>query len=165
MDHKPQTHRPRHVFAARRVRAAFDRSRLTFVCVVMCLSACTTIDETALAVFASNTPAAGLFAGRVMQGTASFARAREATLHLQSADAPRLACFGDMRLTATSSGVATLSCSNGQTLAIPFQLLSPLRGLGRVQAGGADYALTYGLTADTAAAYLGVPVERLGPTP
>jgi hypothetical protein len=131
----------------------------------MCLGACTSIDEAALGVFASNAPASGLFAGRVMQGHASFIRAREGSLYLQSTDGPSLACFGALRLTATLGGVANLSCSDGQSLAIPFQVLSPLRGAGRVQLGEAMFGLTYGLAAETASAYLGLPVERLLPAP
>ncbi len=134
-------------------------------CLALCIAACTTVDETALAVFASNAPASALLAGRVLQGHASFTRAREATLQLHSVDAPGLSCFGDLRMTATSSGVASLSCSNGQSVAIPFQVLSPLRGSGRTQAGDAHHALTYGLAPDMAAAYLGIPVERLGIPP
>ncbi len=131
----------------------------------LAISACTTVDEAALAVFASHAPAAVVVAGRLMQGTASFTRAREGTLHVQSADAPGLACFGEMRLTATSAGVASLSCSDGQAVSIPFQVLSPLRGTGRAQAGNTHYALTYGLAPDMAAAYLGVPVGRMLPAP
>jgi hypothetical protein len=126
---------------------------------------CATVKETASAVFASNAQATGLVGGRVLQGQVSFTRARSGWVHLQSVDAPSLACFGALDLTATSSGVATLSCSDGQSAAIPFQVLSPLRGAGRSQPGEAAYGLTYGLPADSAAAHLGVPVERLAPTP
>ena len=140
-------------------------ARRALACMALCVSGCTTVDETALAMFASNAQASALFAGRVMLGNASFTRAREGTLQLQSVDAPGLACFGPMRLTASSSGVANMSCSDGQTVAIPFQVLSPLRGAGRLQVGGVDYALTYGLAPDMAAAFLGLPVERMGTAP
>ena len=138
---------------------------LVLVALAACLGACTTIDETASAVFASNTPAAAVFGGRVLQGQASFTHARSGTVQLQSNDAPSLACFGPLRLTATSSGVASLSCSDGQTFAIPFQVLSPLRGSGRTQVGAAVFALTYGLQPDLAEAYLGLPEGRLVRTP
>jgi hypothetical protein len=159
---------PRHhpaMFARLRARRAFFRPLPLMPVLALCLGACTSIDEAALTVFASNAPASGLFAGRVMQGNANFIRAREGSLHLQSTEGPALSCFGALRLTATLGGVASLSCSDGQSVAIPFQLLSPLRGSGRVQVGEAMFALTYGLPAETASAYLGLPVERLLPAP
>jgi len=131
----------------------------------MGLTACSTVEETASYLLTSNTQATALIAGRVLQGQARFTDARQGTLHLQTDDAPGLACFGPIRFTATGSGVASLSCSNGESVAIPFQSLSPLRGAGREQAGDRVLALTYGLAPDLAATYLGVPVERLTRTP
>lgn len=125
------------------------------------LASCSAIDETASKVFSSNADATGVFAGRVLQGKANFTSAHEATIRLQSDDAPALSCFGSLRFTATSGGVAGFLCSDGSSVSMPFQSLSPLRGSGRGQIGHAAVALTYGLPPEMAAAYLGLPVERL----
>lgn len=129
--------------------------------ITVLLCGCSTIDQTASNVFSSNADASGVFAGRVLLGKANFTTAREGTVHLQSDEAPSLNCFGNLRFTATTSGVVGFSCSDGSSPAIPFQALSPLRGSGRTQVGSNVFALTYGLQPEMAAAYLAVPVERL----
>ena len=135
--------------------------RVSVAIALVCLSACSAIDETASAVLSSRADAAGVFAGRVLRGSASFANAHQASVQLQSDDTPRLNCFGTLRFTATTGGVAAFSCSDGQSVSIPFQSLSPLRGSGRMQVDGATFALTYGLQPAMAAAYLAIPAQRL----
>lgn len=125
------------------------------------VSACSTVEQTAADIFASRAPAGALVLGRVLQGQVSFSTARQATIHLQSSDSPALACFGALRFTASSSGVATLSCSDGMAVAIPFQALGPLRGTGRSQDGQAMVSMAYGLPADMLATYLGVSVDQV----
>lgn len=129
--------------------------------IMLLLSACSTVEQTAADIFASRTPAGVFFLGRVLQGQVSFTSARQATIHVQSNDSPALACFGAMRFTASSSGIATLSCSNGMAVAIPFQALGPLRGAGRSQDAQAMVSMAYGLPADMLATYLGVPVDQV----
>ena len=125
------------------------------------LAACSTVDEAASRLFSSNTDAAGVIAGRVMLGRANFTSAHEATIRLQSDDAPGLSCFGSLRFTATSGGVAGFLCSDGVAVSMPFRAISALRGAGRGQIGDNMVALTYGLEPDIAAAYLGLPAGRL----
>ena len=127
------------------------------------MAACSTVDEAAANVFASRTQATALHAGQVLQGQASFTAARAGTVQLQSATTPPLSCFGAIRYTATSSGVATLSCSDGAAVAVPFDAVGPLRGAGRVQLGAGVFSLTYGLPPDMVAAYLGVPLAQVQP--
>ena len=134
-------------------------------CALAGLASCSTMDEVTSVIVSSNARAAALLGNRVLQGQASFIQGRVGTLRLHSLDAPGLACFGPLQMTATSSGVATLACSDGQSIAIPFQVLSPMRGVGRSHLGEAVYGFTYGLSRDLAAAHLGVPVERLADGP
>ena len=141
-----------------------DRPPRRCLCAIALAAACTgctTLDETASNLFSSKTEVAAVFAGRVLQGQANFTSAREATVRLQSKDLPSLACFGALRFTATHSGVAGFSCSDGQMVSIPFQSLSPMRGSGRSQTGNSQFTLTYGLPPEMAAPYLGLPVEQL----
>jgi len=58
-----------------------------------------------------------------------------------------------------------MTCSDGQTAVVPFQLLGALRAAGRGAMGATVFALTYGLPPEMAAPYLGVGVERLARTP
>jgi len=57
--------------------------------------------------------------------------------------------------------VASLTCNDGQTAAVPFQMMGALRAAGRGMMGDTPAALTYGLPPEIAAPLLGVPVERL----
>ncbi len=127
------------------------------------LAGCSTVDETATRLFSSDTHAAGVFAGRLLQGKANFTSAREATIELEAMEPPALGCLGTLRFTSTGGGVAGFTCSDGLTVSVPFQSLSALRGSGRVQLGESTFALTYGLTPEMAGAYLAVPTARLAP--
>ena len=133
--------------------------------VALLLGACALLDDNVQNVFASRTGAAAMVSGRLLQGQISYTQPRMGTIHLQTPDAPTLACSGTLNLTATSSGVASLSCNNGQSASVPFQLLSPLRAAGRGTMGGASFALTYGLPPEMAAPFLGIAIERLLPPP
>ncbi|MCY7304626.1 MAG: hypothetical protein LH632_00450 [Rhodoferax sp.] len=125
------------------------------------LGACSTLDDTAQDILASRASAAGVVAGRLLQGKAIFNRPRAGNIHLHSSDAPSLDCAGTLTMTATHSGVANLSCNDGQTVLVPFQLLGPMRATGRGRMGDAVFSLTYGLPPDMAGPYLGVPAGRL----
>jgi hypothetical protein len=135
----------------------------TLAPLLLCLAACSTVDETATRLFSSDTHAAGVFAGRLLQGKANFTSAREASIRLQAMEPPDLSCIGTLRFTGTGGGVTSFTCSDGLTVSIPFQSLSALRGSGRVQVGASIFALTYGLTPEMAGAYLAVPAARLAP--
>lgn len=143
--------------------ASIFRTWPTLAPLLLCLAACSTIDETATSLFSSDTHAAGVFAGRLLQGKANFTSAREASIRLQAVEPPGLGCLGTLRFTGTSGGIAAFTCSDGRAVSIPFQRLSALRGTGRVQVGEFMFALTYGLTPEMAGAYLAVPAARLVP--
>ena len=125
------------------------------------LAGCATVAEETTRLFSSNTPAIAVVDGRVLWGVANFTSAREATVQLQNAEIPRLACSGTLRYTATSSGSVSISCTNGHSLTSTFQALSALSGAGSNLVASPGFAFTYGLTADKAAGYLRLPAERL----
>ena len=127
----------------------------------LALSGCSAVDETTSKLLSSNTGATAVFGAQLLQGQANFTGTREATILLQGIDAPGLSCFGNLRFSATASGVVGFSCNDGQSVSIPFQSLSPLRGSGRRQMGDKVFALTYGFPAETAAPFLGIATERL----
>jgi hypothetical protein len=128
---------------------------------LLCIPGCSTVDESVTRLFSSDTPAAGVFAGRLLQGKANFTSARAASIQLQAMEPPALGCLGTLRFTGTGGGVASFTCSDGLTVSIPFQSLSALRATGRIQVGESMFALTYGLTPEMAGAYLAVPAARL----
>jgi len=142
---------------------ALFRLALAVAVAPVLLGACSTLDDTAQDILASRASAAAVVAGRLLQGKAIFNRPRAGTIHLHSADAPSLDCVGALTMTATNSGVANLSCNDGQTVFVPFQLLGPMRASGRGRMSDAVFSLTYGLPPDMAGPYLGVPAGRLMP--
>ena len=130
-------------------------------CAAATLWGCATVAETTTSLFSSNTPAIAVIDGRILRGQANFTSGREATVQLQSTDAPSMACSGTLRYTATSSGSVSISCTNGHSLTSTFQALSALSGAGSNLGASPGFAFTYGLTADKAAGYLHLPAERL----
>jgi len=128
---------------------------------LMGLGGCALVEDTAQSLLASRTSATAVAGGRLLEGQAVFNQARTGNLHLHSLDAPTLDCFGELRMTSTSGGVASLRCSDGQTAVVPFQLLGSLRAAGRGMMGEAVFSLTYGLPPEMSAPYLGVGIERL----
>ena len=126
-----------------------------------CLLGCAAVAEKSGELFSSNAPAIGVLDGRILWGQANFTSAREATVQLQSTDAPVLTCSGTLRYTASSSGMLGLACNDGRSVSSAFQSLSPLSGASRSQAGAPGFAFTYGLPPEKAAGYLALPVERL----
>lgn len=149
-------------------RRGFARpdSLLWPVMLVLSMGGCALVEDTAQDLLASRTHATAVAGGRLLEGQVVYNQSRAGTLHLHSLDAPVLDCFGDLRLTSTSGGVASMTCSDGQTAVVPFQLLGALRAAGRGAMGEAVFSLTYGLPPEMAAPYLGVAIEQIArPSP
>ena len=125
------------------------------------LCGCASLTEKTTRWLSSDVVAYGVLDARVMRGQASFPSEREATLQLQSSDAPGLSCFGSLRFTASNSGVVDFSCSDGRSLMVPFQSLGVLSGAGRGSSGPTRMAISYGLAPEKAASFLGLPADRL----
>ena len=151
--------RPR-LAAGRRLHCAWPGVLVSLALVVL-LTGCAAVENAAQLVFASRTSATAVVGGRILEGEAAYNQARSGTVHLHSVEGAPLSCSGELRLTATTSGVASLTCNDGQTAAVPFQMMGALRAAGRGTMGETPIALTYGLSPEIAAPYLGVGVERL----
>ena len=143
--------------------AVFWRRLLFLSLIVFNLSGCSSVNEKVTRWLSSNADAIGVIDDRILRGQASFTNQREATVHLQSNDAPTpsLTCLGALRFTASNSGVVDFSCSDGRSIMVPFQSRSLLSGVGRGLVGNSEFALTYGLPSEKAASFLGLPMERL----
>lgn len=148
-----------------RLRAASParggRALLAASALGLLLGGCALVEDTAQWVQASRTPATAVLGGRILEGEAVYNQSRSGIVHLHSIDGAPLSCSGELRLTASTSGVASLTCNDGQTAAVPFQMMGALRAAGRGMMGDTPAALTYGLPPEIAAPLLGVPVERL----
>ena len=125
------------------------------------LGGCAFVEDTAQRVLASRTSATAVLGDRVLEGEVAYNQPRSGAVHLHSIDGPPMSCAGELRLTATTSGVASLTCNGGQTAGVPFQLMGALRASGRGRMGDTPVTLTYGLPPEIAAPWLGVAVERL----
>ena len=125
------------------------------------LAGCATVAEETTRLFSSNTPAIAVVDGRVLWGVANFTSAREATVQLQNAEIPSLACSGTLRYTASGSGSVSLACTDGRSITSTFHALSALSGSGSNLAASPGFAFTYGLPPEKAAGYLRLPSERL----
>ena len=136
-------------------------STLGCLLLAISLTGCTSVNEKMTGWLSSNVDAIAVLDGKVLRGEATFPNEREATLQLQSNDTPSLTCLGQLRYTATSSGVVNFTCNDGSSTMVPFQSRSVLSGVGRGLAGKAEFALTYGLSIERAASFLALPIERL----
>jgi hypothetical protein len=146
--------------------SARQRTAWCALLVAVGLGGCAFVEDKAQDLLASRTSATAVAGGRLLEGQVVYNQSRAGTLRLHSLDAPVLDCFGDLRLTSTSGGVASMSCSDGQMAVVPFQLLGALRAAGRGAMGEAVFSLTYGLPPEMAAPYLGVAIEQLArPSP
>lgn len=158
------------------VFAATSRASVLTMATVLLFTGCATVTEKTTGWLSSNSQVIGTLGGRILRGEANFAREREATFQLQtgtvmqadqSADnakpALNLSCFGQLRHTATRSGVVDLACTDGRTFVLIFTSLSPVSGVARDVSRGSDFTLTYGLPPEKAAGYLAVPLEQLVP--
>ena len=124
---------------------------------------CAKVVEKGAGLLSSSADAIAVVGGRVLRGDANFARDRLGTVQMQTGEGPVLSCFGSLRYTATSSGTIDMSCNDGRLFVLPFQEISPLSGTARGMAGKEIFSLTYGLSTERAAGYLGVPLDQLAP--
>jgi hypothetical protein len=132
-------------------------------CFLLCLPGCSSVGAKVSGWLSSNVDAIGVIDGRILLGQVNFPGEREGTIQLQSAGEPGLTCFGLLRYTSSTTGIANFSCNDGRSALLPFQAFSTLSGAGRTALGSGEFALTYGLTPDKAASYLAVPASQLVP--
>lgn len=128
---------------------------------LMLFVGCTTVSEKISGWTASNADVLAIKEGQIFRGVANFASARAASIQIQAGGIPKVSCFGPLQFTSTSGGAIHLSCSDGAFAVVPFHALSALSGTGKSTSEGASIGLTFGLSDEKAAAYLGVELERL----
>jgi hypothetical protein len=124
------------------------------------LSACVNLNDAAMRLLASSSPAFAIINDKVFEGTAQLYTDRSGKLDLQSEADPLVKCMGNLRRTATRGGVITLRCNDGIEVFVNFILLSEASGHGTGGTGQGMLSLTYGLSKNEAAAYLKLPATR-----
>jgi len=124
------------------------------------LSACVGLNDSAMRLLSSSSPAFALINGNSFEGNAQLLTDRSGKLDLQSEKDPMIKCMGNLRRTASRSSVIALHCNDGAEVYINIILLSEASGHGTGSTGRGMASLTYGLSKNEAAAYLKLPASR-----
>lgn len=118
-------------------------------------------DRTGRASFAAAEAAPPAAAAASAAGAAGVPSSNQATTgQIVGAPAPIAACFGNLRYTATSSGVLDLRCNEGTNVALPFTLITETRGYAYGSTDAGTASLTFGLPDEEALAYLRAPAGK-----
>lgn len=133
---------------------------------VLTVTGCAKINDAGMRLVASSAPAMAVVHDTLLSGTAVVFIDRSGTLNLESSEEPRVKCMGSMRYTATKTGIATLKCSNGADVLIPFTAISETQGYGRSRSAQGLASFTFGMAPEDAVAYLAPPAgKRIVTTP
>lgn len=133
---------------------------------ILTVAGCARINDAGMRLVASSAPAMALVQDTLLSGKAVMSVDRSGTLNLESDTEPKVKCMGTMRYTATTSGVATLKCSNGADVLMPFTTISETQGYGSSRTAQGVASFTFGLAPMDAAAYLTPPPgKRMVATP
>lgn len=118
---------------------------------------CAQMDTKTRGWLASKVPAYAVVDGERLEGTATLFTDRTGTLQLSAAKDPDRLCVGTLRYLATAAGVLVLRCPGGPDAVLNFSVLSGTSGFGYGHTAQGPSAVTWGMEARNAAAYLPVP--------
>jgi hypothetical protein len=124
------------------------------------LSACVGLNDSAMRLLATSSPAYAVLNGTAFEGSAQLYSDRSGKLDLQSEKEPLIQCMGDLRRTASRSGVISLHCNDGAEAYVNFKVLGEASGHGSGSTGRGMVSLTFGLSRSEAAAHLKLPASR-----
>ncbi len=119
---------------------------------------CAQMDTKTRGWLASKVPAYAVVDGQRLEGTATLFTDRTGTLQLSAAKDPDRVCVGTLRYLATVTGVLVLRCPGGPDTVLNFTVLNGTSGFGYGHTTQGPSAVTWGMEARNAAAYLPVPV-------
>lgn len=129
--------------------------RILLLAGLFLLGGCAALNDATMRALATSAPAMAVVGERLLTGQALLYTDRSGKLTLTSDGEKPLSCMGVMRYTATNSGAATLRCSDGMQVQLPFNALGDASGYGG--AAGGPVSFTYGLAAEPARAWLTPP--------
>jgi hypothetical protein len=121
------------------------------------LASCAKINDTAMNLMSSSSPAVAVVGGNLLTGTAVLFTDRTGTLDLESGAEPRVKCLGTLSFTATRTGLAKLKCSDGAEALMYFSVVGETKGYGVGDAAKGAASFTFGFEPSEAAAYLTPP--------
>ena len=136
------------------------KSAVIWLISTLFLAGCAKINDTAMNVMASSSPAVAVVNGTLLTGKAVLFTDRTGTLDLQSDKEPVLKCMGRLRYTATQSGQVRLQCSDGTDASMTFTAVGESKGHGSGNTARGTAAFTYGFDMTEAAAYLRLPTDK-----
>jgi hypothetical protein len=156
-----------------RVRAAWLGLGLTMGLCTGLLSGCARMNDRGLRLFSTKVDATLIVNARLLQGELVLLPDRTgvmsvnldapgagSTPNILTAPAPRqpeYSCSGQLRYTATSSGVIDVRCNDGAQAQLQFSLLSETQGYAYVLSGTPGMSLVFGMSPTQAKAYLRPP--------
>lgn len=138
----------------------FNLESISALGILLLLTACAKINDAGMRLVASTAPAFALIDDTLLTGKATVFVDRTGTLNLASDSAAGLQCAGNMRYTATRSGVISLQCSNGQEVLLTFTALSELSAYASGKSATGSATLTFGMEAANATPYLKLPAGK-----
>jgi hypothetical protein len=117
------------------------------------LSACAEVEHFGWRIASSIKPAQMLIAGQRLEGEVQMRPDRTGAIRMLGVGSIA-SCAGSMRFTAVNSGSMDMRCSNGAVFDMRFHLVNEVKGYATGVFQDATVALTFGMDAPEAQAYL-----------
>jgi hypothetical protein len=124
------------------------------------LAGCAKINDAGMQLLSSSSPAVAVVNDTVLTGKAVLFTDRTGTLDLDSGTQLPLKCMGNLRFTATRSGVVSLACNDGTTALMTFTTIHETSGYGTGKTDRGVASFTFGLDREQASAYLKLPGSK-----
>lgn len=123
------------------------------------LPGCASMNDMTMSLLSSTAPALAVIDARVFAGEVRLYTDRTGTVDLLAAE-PAISCAGNLRYTASTSGVVNLRCSDGSEALLPFTALGETSGHASGPTARGTASLTYGLPPEQARAWLTAPAGK-----
>lgn len=127
---------------------------------LVALTGCAKINDAGKRLLASSATAVAVVNDTLLLGDAVLLLDRTGRLDLQSSPPSGLKCRGEMRYTATQTGVVNLRCSDGTETRLVFSAISDIMGFGSGSNAHGPVTFTFGMEPAAAAAYLTLPAGQ-----
>jgi len=128
------------------------------VLAVSCLSGCVMNESGAkMGLFSATAPVFAILTDDLYTGTAIGYMDRTGSIELTSSLDSASKCVGEFHYTGSKTGVATVSCNDGNLAKLQFNALGPLSGYGVGRSTRGPASFTFGLTLEQASKYLTIP--------
>lgn len=126
------------------------------------LTGCADVEHVAWTLASSTKPAILLLAGQTLEGDVQLRPDRTGIVQLRGSGTIT-SCAGSLRFTAVNSGLMDMRCSDGAVFDLRFSLLNEVKGYAYGTHQDATVALTFGMDALQAQAYLAPAQQRKPP--